>query len=93
MDSAEAKSVLLEESAKYRAKSYTDLKSLLGHQETYEVSAPSGVVYQVEVQAFWDGKPNEVLRVRAAIDDKGQRAYVPMVEDFLVAADGTFVGE
>jgi hypothetical protein len=47
----------------------------------------------LEVQAFWDDKPNDVLRVRAAIDDKGVRAYVPLVEDFLMAADGTSVGE
>ncbi len=93
MDNAEAKAVLLQESAKYRAKSYGDLKGLLGRQETYQVRGPSGVVYQLEVQAFWDDKPNDVLRVRAAIDDKGVRAYVPMVEDFLMAAAGTFVGE
>ena len=93
MDSAEAKSVLLEESAKYRAKSYGELKTLLGRQDTYEVSGPSGVVYQLEIQAFWDDKPNDVLRVRAAIDDKGIRAYMPMIEDFLIAVDGTFVGE
>jgi hypothetical protein len=93
MDSAEAKALLLKESAKYRAKSYNDLKALLGRQDTYEVSGPSGVVYQLEVQAFWDDKPNDVLRVRAAIDDKGVRAYMPMVEDFLIAADGAFVGK
>ena len=93
MDNAEAKAVLLEVSGKYRAKSYDELKALLGHQDTYEVSAASGVVYQLEVQAFWDDKPNDVLRVRAAIDDKGIRAYMPMVEDFLIAADGAFVGE
>jgi hypothetical protein len=93
MDSAEAKALLLKESAKYRAKSYTDLKALLGRQDTYEVRGPSGVVYQLEVQAFWDNKPNNVLRVRAAIDDKGIRAYMPMVDDFLIAADGAFVGE
>jgi hypothetical protein len=93
MDSAEAKALLLKESAKYRAKSYAELKALLGRQETYEVGSPSGVVYQLEIQAFWDDKPNDVLRVRAAIDDGGIRAYMPMIEDFLIAPDGTFVGE
>jgi len=93
MDNAEAKAVLLRESVKYRARSYGDLQSLLGRQDTYEVSGPSGVVYQLEIQAFWDDKPNDVLRVRAAIDDKGIRAYMPMIEDFLIAPDGTFVGE
>ena len=93
MDSVEAKTLLLNESMKYRAKSYSDLKRLLGRQDTYEVSGPSGIVYQLEVQAFWDDKPDDILRISAAIDDKGMRAYMPMIEDFLIAPDGTFVDE
>ena len=93
MDSAEARAILLAESAKYRAKTYGDLTALLGRQDTYEVGGPSGVVYQLEIQAFWDDKPNDVLRVRAAIDDGGIRAFMPIIEDFLIAPDGHFVGE
>ena len=47
----------------------------------------------MEILAFWDDKPNGVLRVRAALDDGGIRAYVPMIEDFLITPDGRFVGE
>lgn len=93
MDSVEAKTILLHESMKYRAKSYDDLKCLLGQQDTYEVSGPLGIVYQLEIQAVWDGKPNDILRVTAGIDDKGIRAFIPMIEDFLIAPDGTFVSE
>jgi hypothetical protein len=93
MNSAEAGSILLAESAKYRTKSYEDLLTLLVRQDCYEVEGPSGVRYQLEIQAFWDGKPNDVLRVRAGIDDGGIRAFYPMMEDFLIAPDGRFVGE
>jgi hypothetical protein len=93
MDRAEARTLLLEDSAKYRTKSYADLSALVGRPRTYEVKGASGVVYQLELQAFWDDKPNDVLRVRLAIDDGGIRAYMPLSEDFLIAPDGHFVGE
>jgi hypothetical protein len=93
MNNVEARGIVVAESAKYRAKGYNDLLALLGHQDTYEISGASGTVYQLEIQAFWDDKPIGVLRIRTAIDDGGIRAYVPMIEDFLIAPDGCFVGE
>jgi hypothetical protein len=42
---------------------------------------------------FWDGREEENLRVIAAIDDGGWRALSPLSEDFIVAPDGSFVGE
>jgi hypothetical protein len=93
MDRAEARTLLLGESAKYRAKTYAHLSALIGRPDTYELRGPSGTVYQLELQAFWDDKPNDVLRVTLAIDDGGIRAYMPMIEDFLIAPDGRFVGE
>ena len=93
MNNVEARGIVVAESAKYRAKGYKDLFALLGHQDTYEVSGASGTLYQMEVLAFWDDKPNGVLRVRVAIDDGGIRVYVPMIEDFLITPDGRFVGE
>src|SRR5258708_20559352 len=64
MNNVEARGVVVAESAKYRAKGYKDLLALLGHQDTYEVSGASGTLYQMEILAFWDDKPNGVLRVR-----------------------------
>ena len=93
MNNVEARGIVVAESAKYRAKGYKDLLALLGHQDHYEVSGASGTLYQMEILAFWDDKPNGVLRVRGAIDDGGIRAYVPMIEDFLITPDGRFVGE
>jgi len=88
MNNVEARGIVVAESAKYRAKGYKDLLVLLGHQDTYEVSGASGTLYQMEILAFWDDKSSGVLRVRAAIDDGSIRAYVPMIEDFLIAPDG-----
>jgi hypothetical protein len=68
----------------------------LDHQETGEVTADSGLVYQHETEAFWDrGKGGEEgdLRVSVAIDGRGRRAHFPLVQDFIIAPDGSFVGE
>lgn len=52
-----------------------------------EVIGDSGVVYQLDVQAFWDsGKPGD-LRVMASIDDRGLRAFSPFSCDFIMAPD------
>ena len=94
MDTADARTVLRKELARYRAKPYGELvQQLLGKQETYEVKSLSGVTYQLEIQAFWEDKPNDVLRVVGAIDDRGIRAYAPMSEAFLIAPSGEFVDE
>ena len=53
----------------------------------------SGTVYQLEIQAVWDGRKGGDLRVMGSIDDKGWRAFAPLISDFIVRPDGTFVGE
>lgn len=93
MNKAEARSILHAEILKYRAKSYLDLLYLLEQQDCYELKSSSGVLYQLEIQAFWDDKPNDVLRVRGSIDDRGWRAFFPLVEDVLLTPTGNFVGE
>lgn len=72
----------------------TLVDQLLGGSDEYTVVAESGVQYQVEVQAFWDSprQPGN-LRVIIAIDDGGWRAFHPLSTDFIVASDGSFVGE
>ncbi len=52
MNSAETRAILLEAFAKYRAKSYRDLLTLLGHPDCYEIEGPSGARYQLEVQGM-----------------------------------------
>ena len=65
----------------------------LDHHQDRQVIGRSGTVYQIEIDAFWDdGKPGN-LRVSVGIDDGGWRAFVPMTAGFIMAADGSFVGE
>jgi hypothetical protein len=95
MDTAEAKSILVRELAKFRAKPYSELVGLIENVQTLELTAPSGTWYQLEFEATWDdpSKPNDVLRVFGTIDDGGIRAFSPLSEDFLMAANGAFIDE
>ena len=73
----------------------TLLARYLNESDNRGVVAESGVQYQVEVQAFWDtpSQPGN-LRMIIAIDDGGSRTFSrPLSADFIVASDGTFVGE
>ncbi len=94
MDKDEPTTILHAEMQKYRHRSFESLQSLLTELEAYELVAPSGVSYQVEVQAFWDDQPNAHLRVMGAIDDGGLlSAFKPLCEDFIMSPNGKFVGE
>ena len=95
MNTAEARLVLTAEMERYRAKAYEQLVTLIGNDQNYEVTGPSGTVYQLDIQAFWDDprEPNTNLRVMGAIDDRGISAYAPMCDSFAIAPSGVFVGE
>ena len=87
--------ILATEMEKYRARTYGDLVTLIDNDQSYEVAAPSGTVYQLDIQAFWDDprRPNANLRVMGAIDDRGPSAYAPMCDSFAITPDGALVGE
>jgi len=93
MDKAEAKSLLSQELSRYRELPYAELFSLIDHSETVERTAPSGVIYQIEMQVFIDEVSLQTLRVMGSIDDGGWRAFSPLSDDFILAPDGSFVGE
>jgi hypothetical protein len=58
------------------------------------VESPSGRVFQLEVLTFWDDKRARDLRVMVAIDDSmGWRIRDYLSDDFIMAPDGSFVGE
>lgn len=76
-----------------RALSYSDLLGLLDKETMTQVDGPSGRHYFIEASVFWDDKKGHDLRVLVAIDDGGWGALSPITEDFIVAPDGTFVGE
>ena len=93
MDKKEARAIVTAKLAEYRTQSYTELQRLLTTQDIFETTGKSGKWYQMEFYAVWDDKPNENLRVFGNIDDGGIRAFFPLGECFIMAPDGSFVGE
>ena len=93
MDKPEASLLLQKEIEARRAASYAELAELLDEPATIERRGESGVTYQLEVQVLWDDRPGGNLRVLVSIDDGGWRSLVPVSDDFIVAPDGSFVGE
>ena len=66
----------------------------MGKVETKEIVGEDGITYQLGMQALWDGKKGGDVRVMVAADDgRGWRAFMPLVGDFIVRPDGTFVEE
>lgn len=95
MDETEAGRLLRAWVQELRRRSYGDLRdTYLREPECHEVRGDSGTVYQAETDSFWDGRKGGDLRVVASIDDgRGWRAFCPLTEDFIIAHDGSFVGE
>ena len=92
MNRHEALSVLRAELAKYRARSYDELARLVGEINSYDVVAPSGLTYQVEIVVSWDGHKDGDIRVDGMVDDGGWRAFVPLCTGFIIDPDGTIQG-
>jgi hypothetical protein len=95
MDRAEAAAVADGAIRRLRALTYEALvKRLLGEVEVEEVTGASGTRYQVEIEGFWaDGRPGNLL-VLVGVDDGGFRAaFSPLNRTFIIARDGSFVGE
>jgi hypothetical protein len=92
VDKREARDLLNQTVERLRAQTYGELLRYR-EPETFEVVGGSGTGYQLEIEAIWDDKRKRTLRVMAAIDDGGWRAYFPLSDDFIVAPDGSFVGE
>ena len=93
MNNEEARQVLLNHLEQYRGRSYSGLLDLVDMSDDTELVLPSGTTYQIRVQAFWDDSSHENVRVRGTIDDGGWHAFMPLVEDFIRAPNGAFVGE
>lgn len=94
MDKEEAKVLLAKELEAWRQRSYADLASVVGGEPvTAEVSGEEGDWCQVEIQVLWDRGIGGNIRVLGAIDDGGIRAFVPLTDDFIMAPNGSFIGE
>jgi hypothetical protein len=92
MDKEEAKSILGTEMEKLRSKRFEEILDLIGSPKAYEIVAPNGNQYQIEIQAFWDNprEPGGALRVIASIDDGGfLSSLMPLSMDFIVSPSGS----
>ena len=93
MDKTEAGELLRAHLNSWRSRSYQDLARLMGESYPFEVKGHSGTQYQRSMRVFWDGEAHGDVRVIGSIDDGGWRAFVPLSDSFIVAPDGSFVGE
>jgi hypothetical protein len=94
MDEHEAREILSRQIENARSRNYEDLIRLILEPVTHEVMGASGTWYQVEWNAVWDDKRTRHLRVLINIDDGTQEwTRRPLGEDFIMAPDGSFVGE
>lgn len=93
MDNAEAAAVQADHLERYRILPYSALEELIGHVDAFDFTTKNDVVYQIEIQVFWDDEPRGNIRVIGSIDDKGWRAYVPLTDSLIMTPGGTFLGE
>jgi hypothetical protein len=95
MNPAEARVLLREHLAQFRALSLAELQALVPASPFVgDRIAPSGVRYQIEVRLGWEDAAGEAVRVVGAIDDSGWRALASMREEFVVGPEpGRGAGE
>jgi hypothetical protein len=90
----EAQAILRRQVEHLRRTSYAELCTQLDEPQAFEVESPSGRVFQLEVLTFLDDKRARDLRVIVAIDDStGMRVFDYLSASFIMAPDGSFVGE
>jgi hypothetical protein len=55
-----------------------------------EVTGPSGAQYRIKIEAWWEDMRTGLLMVWVTLDEGRWRS---LSDDFIIAADGSFVGE
>ncbi|MGD8822297.1 MAG: hypothetical protein PVG63_04275 [Anaerolineales bacterium] len=96
MDKQEAQKILDAQARRFGQMAFRELVALIKSPAIERVQGETGTVYQIEVQAFWDHprRPGENLRVLISIDDGGLLSSLfPLSIDFIMAPDGSLVGE
>ncbi len=94
MDKPEAAEVAEARLSELRRLPYARLVSEWLHQPRSEyATALSGRRYCLEIEGVWDSRPYRDVRVWVMVDDGGLSAMRPLVRDFIMAPDGSFVGE
>jgi len=89
----EAIEALQKEVVRLRGRTHAELVAFIDTPLHVEHKSNSGRIYQVEVGALWDDQPGQVLRLSFAVDDRGLRAYFPLVKAALISPGGVFDGD
>jgi hypothetical protein len=61
--------------------------------EHEQVISPSGVRYDLSIETFWDSPDSHNLRVLVVVDDSKRRFRRVPSESFIIAPDGSFIGD
>lgn len=95
MNAMEAQEILARQIRELKRLAYSEWRAwaLERRIETIEIVGSSGAPYQIEIEARWDDESTGNIHVFAAIDEGGWRSLAPLGADFIIAADGSFVGE
>jgi len=108
MTNAEMETMLLSWLEKYRSWSYSELTASVEREdrtgdclESGEGLAADGTKYFIELNTFWDDRPQGNVRVIGALEVFPQKSILGVVPvrisemclSFIMAPDGAFVGE
>jgi hypothetical protein len=94
VDEEEARKLARQRLDGLRMLPYDELVARYFHRPEHDqVVAPSGVQYDLSVETFWDSPDSQDLRVLVVVDDSTRRFRRVPSESFIIAPDGSFVGE
>jgi len=82
-----------QEISSLRTQAYADLVARIGKAAHNEFLAHDGNSYLMETEIFWDSKKGGNIRVTVCVDGGGVSAVFPVSDAFIMAPDGTIVGE
>ena len=93
MDKNEARAIAEKDLEFYRAMSYEEIARKIGNAASFERVSEKGEKYQIEFDFFYDGFEETDIRVVGMVSYSLWTDFSPVSSDFIIAPDGTFVGE
>ena len=93
MDKVEASRIADKDLEYYRRLSYEEIASKRGTQEAFERTSESGEPYQIEFDFIDEDSESGNIRVWAMVSYSWWTDFSPVSSDFIMAPDGSFIGE
>jgi hypothetical protein len=96
MDYSIAYRILEDELQALRRKPYSELAARVkeGPEWKEVVAGEDGKRYNVQTEVLWDAERGGAVRVMAMVDDGTALDFIcPTSDDFIMAPDGSFIGE